>query len=105
MNGEPPMSETNKVILTRGLPASGKTSWAKEQVANGNGRVKRVNKDDLRAMLDNGKHSRQREEEVLHARDMLVELALIKKYTAIVDDTNFSESHYERLKKIADVYN
>ena len=46
------MSEKNKVILTVGLPASGKSTWAKEQVSQNPGQYKRVNKDDLRAMLD-----------------------------------------------------
>lgn len=36
-------------MICRGLPASGKTTWAKKQVARGN--WTRVNKDDLRAML------------------------------------------------------
>lgn len=39
------------VILTYGLPASGKSTWAKEQVVNGEGKIIRINMDDIRAML------------------------------------------------------
>lgn len=40
------------LYITRGLPAAGKTTWAKEWVAAGDGRA-RINRDDLRAMLYN----------------------------------------------------
>ena len=36
-----------KLIMTLGLPASGKSTWAKELVAKSGGQIKRVNKDDL----------------------------------------------------------
>lgn len=42
------------VTLTKGLPASGKTTWAKEQIKQNPNGVKRINKDDLREMLDVG---------------------------------------------------
>jgi predicted kinase len=51
----------SKVILCVGIPASGKTTWAKEQVKNGGGKWKRVNKDDLRAMVDCGQFSKSNE--------------------------------------------
>ena len=39
------------VYITKGLPASGKTTWAKELVASAPNSYKRVNKDDLRAKM------------------------------------------------------
>ena len=39
-----------KVILLKGLPASGKSTWAKAVVEQGKGQYKRINKDDLRAI-------------------------------------------------------
>lgn len=53
-----------KVIFTVGLPASGKTTWAKEQVGKGNGLIKRVSKDDLRAMIDADVYSKDNEAEI-----------------------------------------
>lgn len=40
------------VYITKGLPASGKTTWAKEKTTSFPNSYKRVNKDDLREMLD-----------------------------------------------------
>lgn len=39
------------LVLTRGLPASGKTTWARAWVAEAPERRARVNRDDLRAQL------------------------------------------------------
>jgi predicted kinase len=92
-----------KIILTRGLPASGKTSWSKELVKNSNGKAKRVNKDDLREMIDSGVWSKTNEQQILAARDALVDVWLANDIeTIIVDDTNFEEKHFERMKEIAD---
>lgn len=89
------------IIMTRGLPASGKTTWAKEQVLQGNGKVKRVNKDELRAMVDASKHSDAREAEIVAIRDYLVTRWVMQGLTVIVDDTNLHPSHEERLRELA----
>lgn len=96
-----------KIILTRGLPASGKSTWAKEQVAKGNGKVKRVNKDDLRDMIDAGIWSKSNEQLIINARDALVTLFISNKEveTVIVDDTNFEEKHFNTMVGFADSYN
>lgn len=41
----------SELKITRGVPASGKSTWAKEWVANDPERRIRVNRDDLRAMM------------------------------------------------------
>ena len=46
-----------KVYITKGLPGSGKSTWAKETVDKYPNSYKRINKDDLRAMIDNSKQS------------------------------------------------
>jgi predicted kinase len=86
--------------MTRGLPASGKTTWAKEQVLKSNGRTKRVNKDDLRAMLDAGKWSKHNESFILRIRDAIVFEALLHGYDVIVDDTNLDPKHEAQLRAI-----
>jgi len=92
-----------KIILTRGLPASGKSTWSSEQVAKSNGKTKRVNKDLLREMIDAGIYSKTNEQQILAARDALVDMWLASDIeTIIVDDTNFEEKHFERMKEIAD---
>jgi len=89
------------IIMTRGLPASGKSTWAKEQVLAGGGFVKRVNKDELRAMVDASKHSNEREDEICGIRDMLVTRWVQQGKKVIVDDTNLHPSHEARLREIA----
>ena len=44
----------NKIYVTKGLPASGKTTWANEKVSTGEGKIININKDDLRSMLHAG---------------------------------------------------
>jgi len=43
---------SQKVIILKGLPASGKTTWAKKFVQENGGLYKRISKDDLRAMAE-----------------------------------------------------
>lgn len=94
-----------KIILTRGLPASGKSTWAKEFVKNSNGKAKRVNKDDLREMIDSSVWSKTNEQMILDARDALVNVFLHGKAEAIIiDDTNFEQKHFDKMQEYADTY-
>lgn len=94
-----------KVILTRGLPGSGKTYWAKSVLQNEPGKWKRVNKDDLRAMLDNSKWSRDNEKFVVELRDQIIRQAMTHGVNIIVDDTNFNPAHEEKIQQIVKVNN
>lgn len=88
--------------MLRGLPASGKTTWSKEFIAKQpTGTWKRLNKDEMRAMIDAGKWSRGNESTILEVRDLLVRKFLGEGTNVIVDDTNFSTSHEEKLREIA----
>lgn len=89
-----------KLIMLRGLPASGKTTWAK-QYLQANPTTKRINKDDLRSMLDNSAWSQTNENFIVEARNLLVKRALEENYSVIVDDTNFAPSHERTLREIA----
>jgi predicted kinase len=64
------------VIICKGLPGSGKSTWAKKLIDDHPGQYKRINKDDLRAMLDNGKFSKQNEDFVLEVRNQILLMAL-----------------------------
>jgi len=94
-----------KVIIIKGLPASNKSGWAKEQVAKSNCAIKRVNKDDLRSMLDSSKHSKGNESYVLQLRDHIILTALNLGKSVIVDDTNFHPCHEERIRELVSDYN
>lgn len=87
------------IVFLKGLPASGKSTWAKEQCSILPNTI-RVNKDDIRSMLG-GQFSHEKEDFVLKIRDVIVLLALREGKTVIVDDTNFHEKHYKRMEEIA----
>lgn len=94
-----------KVYMTKGLPASGKSTWALDMVKIGKGDIKRVNKDELRAMVDDGKYSKEREKFILNLRDMFVIDALHQGKNVIVDDTNLHPKHEQALSKLVADFN
>ena len=73
-----------KVIITKGLPGSGKSTWAKKLIDKNPNQYKRINKDDLRAMLDNSKHSKDAEKFVLKIRNQIMLMALSKKESTLL---------------------
>jgi len=87
--------------MLKGLPASGKTTLARELVSSG---YYRVNKDDLRSMINNGKWNYERENKIIQARNLLVKNYLNSGMSVVVDDTNFAPAHEEDLRKIAEEY-
>lgn len=94
-----------QIILTQGLPASGKSFWAREVIRNSNGKAKRINKDLLREMFDDSKYSKPNEEFVLSVRDLIVKEALTAGFeTIIIDDTNFEDRHRERMLGLAEAH-
>lgn len=93
-----------KLLLLRGLPASGKTTFAKELVRN-DGNWVRVNKDDLRNMLNGGKWSGKHERRIVQLERQLVEKALKDGKNVVIDDTNFNPIHEKQYREIAKQYN
>lgn len=81
-----------RLIMLKGLPGSGKTYYAKE-LQKDNIKLKRVNKDDLRAMLDDSRWSKENERFVIQVRDFIISRALAEGFSIIVDDTNFDIKH------------
>lgn len=94
------------LIMTKGLPASGKTTWARQWIEERPpGMVVRVNKDDLRAMMHSSRFDRKvTEPQIVAARDALVENALQNTNVSwvIVDDTGFGYKHEPRLRELAE---
>lgn len=88
-----------KIIMLKGLPASGKSTYARELVDKG---YVRVNKDDLRSMMDNGKWSRGNEKRVLRLRDQVIRDAVNSGSNVVVDDTNFEDRHRDHISALAE---
>lgn len=85
---------TVELIVTRGLPGSGKTTWAKSLIDTHSSygrRIVRFNRDDFRRMaLPSGyaKPDHQVEKLITAVRDAALEQWLTAGYSVILDDTN-----------------
>lgn len=90
-----------QVIITKGLPGSGKTEWSLKKIEKHQGQWKRVNKDDLRNMMDGGAWSAKKEKTIIKARNALIQLYLKEGFSVIVDDTNFEPVHLKTIEIIA----
>lgn len=89
----------SKLILTQGLPASGKSTWAKGFINNNPGWV-RISRDDLRHMRTPYWIPEQ-EDMITDWETNCVKLALKRGYNVIVDATNFNNRGIEKFKEIA----
>ena len=86
----------NKLIICRGIPASGKSTWAKQWVLEDPEHRVRINQDDIRLML--GKYwVPNREPLVQHIQKEALIEALDRGYDIVVDNTNLN-------KKVLDFY-
>lgn len=91
---------TANMILTVGLPASGKSTWAMEQV-RAIGAVN-VNRDDIRQMVCGGWTGKPEDEAmVTQIQHAAIVSALKKQQTVIVSDTNLNRGIVKGLVKIA----
>lgn len=88
--------------MLKGLPASGKTTYAKKLVDEQG--YKRINKDDLRAMIDNGKWSKRNEEQIIGCRNIIIKNFILDGNNVVVDDTNLDPKHQKTLLDISDKF-
>lgn len=89
-----------KVYLTKGLPGSGKSTWAKKLISENPNSYKRINKDDLRAMLDNSIFSNDAEQFINKVRDQLLLMSIEQGKHVIIDDTNLAIKHEAHIKEL-----
>lgn len=89
-----------KLLILKGLPASGKSTWAKQQLKENPGKYKRISKDDLREMFDGGKWSGENENFILKVRDQLILESLRHGHDVIVDDTNLNSKHETHIREL-----
>lgn len=89
-----------KVIILRGLQGSGKTTWAIQHMRENPGKYKRVSTDDLRGMLDGGKHTQHNESFMLQTRNALILAALDDGKSVIVDSTGLNPVHERDIREL-----
>ena len=83
-----------QLIITRGLPGSGKSTWAKAWVLEDPKTRIRVNRDDIRRML--GPYwVPEREGLVTTLENLMVKNSLSNSYSVVVDATNFKDYRWD----------
>lgn len=92
------------VLILRGLPASGKSTFARDLLDKKRGMWKRLNKDELRAMLDNSHHTSYNEKFVEKVRDIMLVEALKSGHHVVIDDTNLSDRPVQRITQVVEKY-
>lgn len=89
----------SKLIITRGLPASGKSTWAKQWVLEDPEHRVRINQDDIRLML--GKYWVPSREKLVQEIqfDAVVE-ALSKEFDVVIDNTNLNNKVLDQFNRL-----
>lgn len=88
-----------RVIITRGLPASGKSTWSLQFVKD-NPSFRRISRDDLRFMIYDGDWNPQVEDSVILARNALVERFLLAGYDLVLDETFLNPFRVKEIKQV-----
>lgn len=95
------------IWLTTGLPASGKSTWAKQMVKDSNGSMIRVNLDDLRTMLGidpaaNDKATKELVNTMYKLQDKMILAAVAAGKDVVVDNCHLTATNPNRIKKLFD---
>lgn len=93
----------SKIIIMKGLPASGKSTKAKELLEQGN--TVRINKDLLRTMLHFDKFNGRNEGHTKDAARKLADWFLVNGVNVIIDDTNLNPGVVQSWKDLAKIHN
>lgn len=94
-----------RIILTRGIPASGKSTWAKQEVLKDPEHSIRINRDDLRNM--SGKYWVPAREHYIEAckGTILINAINFKFDTIIIDGMNLNPKEVGYLKDTVSMMN
>ncbi len=85
------MPKQPELVITIGIPASGKSSWAREQQA-ADPMLTLVDRDSIRKMLHSSVWSKGNEKQVVAVRDFIIRDSLERGRSVICHDTNVIES-------------
>lgn len=93
----------SKLIICRGLPASGKSTWAKQWVLEDPEHRIRVNQDDIRLML--GKYWVPSREKLVQEIqfDAILE-ALSRGFDIVIDNTNLNKKVLDGFDRLIKTY-
>lgn len=83
-----------KVILTVGIPASGKSTWSKAEIAKNPNKTTRICRDDLRNMMHNYTFSDSNEKMVTSVKEFTLLHALKKGHDVIIDECHANRRYF-----------
>lgn len=89
-----------KILILRGLPASGKSSFARDLMKR-EPNWKRINRDELRALIDDSVWTPQNEELIVKIQTGILRTLLRNNCNIICDDCNLSQKSFDRFCEIA----
>lgn len=93
-----------KLIICQGLPASGKTTWAKEWVKEEPTRRVRFNRDDVRNML--GKYWVPSREDLINSiYDSFMDEAMLAGYDIVIDNMNLNKKTLKEIEDLVKEFN
>jgi predicted kinase len=97
---------TNVLVIVRGLPGSGKSTWAKAWVRENPDDRARLSRDDIRAVMFNGEGilSWPQEEMVSEIQRASAMALLIKGKSVVIDDMNLRERYVKEWIRFARQY-
>ena len=96
--------ENKKLILTRGIQGSGKSTWARQWVEEDPENRVRINNDDIRNML--GKYwVTSRENLVSSIKNNMAEEAINRGYDIVVDNMNLNPREVKLWEKVVELNN
>ena len=94
-----------EIIVLRGCPASGKSSWAKELVSKDPLKYIVVNKDMIRLMANYERFTKENEYLIHQIYLSIVETAISNNRNLIIDNTNIPSKNFNELCEIAKASN
>jgi predicted kinase len=89
-----------KITLCVGIPACGKSTWAKDEVRKRPEGITRINRDDLRNMMSNYHFSDSNEKLVTTAKTFIIQQALRYGRDIIIDETNLNRRNFDDVCKL-----
>lgn len=96
-------ADDHRVIILRGLPGSGKTTWARAFIAH-RPWYRRVSKDMLREMLGFGRYDAEQEKLIREMQCQIIRDLLREGYHVVVDNTNLRERDVREIKGASIIY-
>ena len=93
----------SKIVLTKGIQGSGKTTWAKAWVAEDPEHRIRINNDDITSMWGQPFGTPGLYERLRNARLFMLALAMDFNLDIVIDNMNLSNSSLKEVQKLVEV--